>query len=143
MTQVGFYLLEDIEPQRIQHTACRLIDKAYRQGLGVYVHAASPEGVAEIDQLLWTFRQGSFVPHVALAQEDGVSPVLVGCAAEPPPRLSDVLVNLTDQIPLFFSRFERVVEIIGATETLRAAGRERYRFYRDRGYTLQTHALAA
>ena len=67
----------------------------------------------------------------------------MGCDAEPPTRLSDVLVNLTDTVPLFFSRFERVVELIGATDGERALGRERYRFYRDRGYPLQTHHLAA
>jgi DNA polymerase-3 subunit chi len=140
MTHIGFYLLQKESPE---HIACRLIDKAYRQGLGIYVHVADPATVTELDELLWTFRQGSFVPHVALAQEDGVSPVRVGCDAEPPARLSDVLVNLSDQIPLFFSRFERVVEIVGVSEAQRASGRERYRFYRDRGYALQTHTLAA
>lgn len=143
MTHVGFYLLQNGGAEQRHRTVCRLIDKAYRQGLGVYVHAPDAEAVAALDTLLWTFRQGSFIPHVPLAQEDGLSPVLLGCDAEPPTRLSDVLVNLTDAVPLFFSRFERVVEVIGAADDARALGRERYRFYRDRGYPLQTHQIPA
>ena len=142
MTRVGFYLLPEGSPDDIRHTACRLIDKAYRQGLGIYVHTPCAESLADMDELLWTFRQGSIVPHIPVAQEDGISPVLLGCTPEPPDRLSDVLVNLTDTVPLFFSRFERVVELIGADDAQRAAGRDRYRFYRDRGYSLQTHTLA-
>ena len=56
------------------------------------------------------------------------------------PEFSDVLINLSSEVPLFFSRFERVTEIIGLLD--KASGRERFRFYRDRGYPLKSHTIA-
>ena len=53
-----------------------------------------------------------------------------------------VLINLHDAAPPFFSRFERLAEIVGADEAGTAAARERFRFYRERGYELRTHNLS-
>jgi DNA polymerase-3 subunit chi len=55
--------------------------------------------------------------------------------------MDDVLVNLASTVPAFFSRFNRVAELVGNDEAARAAARERYRFYQERGYTLNTHKL--
>jgi DNA polymerase-3 subunit chi len=53
-----------------------------------------------------------------------------------------VLVNLHRDPPPFFSRFERLAEIVGTDEDSVAAGRARYRFYRERGYELRNHDLS-
>jgi len=50
----------------------------------------------------------------------------------------DVLVNLQAQHPPFFSRFRRLIEIVGVDEEDKAAARIRYRFYRDRGYEIKS-----
>jgi len=50
-----------------------------------------------------------------------------------------VLVNLHAEPPPFFSRFERLAEIVGVDDV--PAGRERFRFYRERGYEMRTHDL--
>ena len=53
----------------------------------------------------------------------------------------DVLINLTPAVPLFFSRFARVAEIVGQDEDSKLSARERFRFYRDRGYALESHTI--
>jgi DNA polymerase-3 subunit chi len=53
----------------------------------------------------------------------------------------EVLVNLREQWPACFSRFLRLVEIVGRDEADRQAARERFRFYRDRGYEIRHHDL--
>lgn len=141
MTRVSFYLSTSYEASARMVLACRVIEKAWRSGHGVYVHTASGEQTALCDRLLWTFRQGSFVPHVPAAEDDGVSPVLIGHEAEPALRLHDVIVNLGDEVPVFFSAFERLLEPVAGDEQQRRQARERYRFYRDRGYALETHEL--
>ena len=94
-----------------------------------------------MDDLLWSFRAGSFLPHsVYNAGTHQAEPVLLGCETEPDGP-NDVLLNLAPDIPAFFSRFRRVVELVSGDETQRAAARVRYGFYRDRGYTLHTHKL--
>ncbi|MES9977893.1 MAG: DNA polymerase III subunit chi, partial [Candidatus Thiodiazotropha sp. 6PLUC5] len=53
----------------------------------------------------------------------------------------DVLINLSQEVPNFFSRFERVAEVIDQEPPVVTAGRERFRFYRDRGYPLKKHDI--
>jgi DNA polymerase-3 subunit chi len=66
--------------------------------------------------------------------------VLIGYDSSPP-RLMNLLINLSPEQPLFFSQFERVAEFINDDDTIKAQGRERYRFYQQRGYELESHKL--
>lgn len=141
MTKVDFYLLP-AGGDSTEMFACRLAEKAYRLGHKVYLLAPDPPAARELDELLWTFSQGSFVPH---AVSNGATPaddppVLIG-HEEPPPNLSEVLVNLAAEVPPWFGRFARVAELVGPDDAAKTRGRERYRFYRERGYPLDTHTL--
>ena len=141
MTRVDFYILQDSQPQAQPLFTCRLTEKAYKQGHRVYIHTESPGQLKQLDDLMWTFRSGSFLPHAIYAGGDtGGQPVLLGQDVEPEGS-DDVLINLSGKVPPFFSRFNRVVEPVAADDNARAAARERYRFYQDRGYTLKTHNL--
>ncbi|NIP72605.1 MAG: DNA polymerase III subunit chi [Gammaproteobacteria bacterium] len=141
MTRIDFYVVASGGPQARRGLACKLVEKAYKLGHRIYVHTGSAEESAQLDELLWTFRQGSFVPHGLHPQSDvGDAPVLIGHDAAPE-EIQDVLVNLTNEVPAFFSRFQRVAELVDGGEDSRRKGRERFRFYRDRGYELQSHEL--
>ncbi len=142
MTRVDFYILAAGSGQEAaERTACRIAEKAFRQGHQVYLHVADGDAAERLDELLWTFRAGSFVPHARWPLPEGgeAPPVLIG--ADEPPAGPDVLVNLAPEVPGFFSRFLRVAEIVGGDEASRARARERYRWYRERGYPLHTHEL--
>lgn len=141
MTRIGFYLLKSNQPQQRQAIACRLAEKAYQQGLHVYIHTENANQSQELEQTLWAFRTESFVPHQLINHKtDHDCPVLIGHDANPP-RLMDVLINFSATQPMFFSQFERVIEIIDDDETVKQAGRQRYQFYKQRGYELETHHL--
>ena len=140
MTQVDFYILADAAPQARPLLTCRLTEKAWKQGHRIFINTASSEQLGELDDLLWTFRAGSFIPHAVYTEPDDGQPVALGHAVEPTGH-SDVLLNLSCEVPAFFSRFERVAELVGAGKDEQAAARERYRYYQDRGYTLNTHKL--
>ncbi|WP_250471507.1 DNA polymerase III subunit chi [Caballeronia sp. GAFFF1] len=118
--------------------ACRLARKAYASGRSLVV-LAEPQRLAAFDEQLWTFAPLEFVPHCmaksALAQE---TPVVLAPDLDDVPH-HQVLVNLGAPVPAQFARFERLVEIIGDDADELAAGRERFRFYRDRGYAIETH----
>lgn len=139
MTRVDFYILADARPLGRERVACRLAEKAYQRDHKLYIHTASGAEARSLDELLWTFRQHSFIPHACFTNGE-TEPVLIGNGGEPPADRS-ILVNLDAEVPLFFSRFERVMEIIDADPERRAQGRNRFRFYQDRGYPLQTHKL--
>ncbi|BAN22391.1 DNA polymerase III subunit chi [Caballeronia insecticola] len=118
--------------------ACRLARKAYLSGKPLVV-LAEPARLAAFDEQLWTFQPLEFVPHCMakspLAQD---TPVVLTSNLDEAPH-HQVLVNLGAPVPAQFARFERLVEIVGSDGDELAAGRERFRFYRDRGYAIETH----
>jgi DNA polymerase-3 subunit chi len=144
VTRVDFYVLGSGGDAR-ERFACRLAEKVYRLGHRVLVQTQGPGHARRLDDLLWTWRDGSFVPHLAWA--DGLdpadveaTPVIVGDGGDIPVE-ADVLINLADDVPPAFSRFERVAEIVDADPEARARSRTRFAFYRDRGYPLDTHRI--
>ncbi|MDR5731289.1 DNA polymerase III subunit chi [Caballeronia sp. LZ025] len=118
--------------------ACRLARKAYASGRALVV-LAEPQRLAAFDEQLWTFAPLEFVPHCMakspLAQE---TPVVLASDLNDVPH-HQVLVNLGAPVAAQFARFERLIEIVGNEGDELAAGRERFRFYRDRGYAIETH----
>ena len=141
MTQVDFYILESPQAEACAQFACRLAEKAWRQGHRVHIHTAAPEQSRQLDELLWRFREPSFVPH-SLAPADLETPIHIG-HDELGVSYHDVLINLAPDVPLFFSQFERVAELVGHAPQQRQQGRQRFTFYRDRGYALHTHTIAS
>jgi DNA polymerase-3 subunit chi len=137
MTEVTFYTHAD-DPLDV---ARRVAAKAHGQGKQVMIYAPDAAVADAIDRLLWTTPALGFVPHCrdsdALA---GETPVLIGADADAV-RQADVMINLHTGQPPAFARFERLVEIVGLDEAGVEAGRERYRFYKTRGYALKTHDL--
>lgn len=141
MTRVDFYLLQDMELDAMHRFACRLAAKALTSGHEVHLHAADADGAEALDELLWAYPQQRFIPHAVL---DAVAPGSAGGAPvtigwQDPSDVDGVLINLTAEVPTFFGRFDRVAEIV--LRPGRNEGRERYRYYRDRGYPLFHHEL--
>ena len=135
MTRIDFYVLSAQNAGDPDQLSCRLAAKAFEQGLSVFVQVDSAERAERLDELLWTFRDISFIPHcrsdVAEAQD---APVVIGSALKAG-QGRDVLLNLGHPAPADFSNFERVIEIVPTEHEARDAARERYRFYQDQGYS--------
>lgn len=142
MTRISFYVLKGDSEQDRQAFACRLIEKAYYQGMKIYIHSDNEQQIEQFNQVLWAFRADSFVPHELVSNDgsDTSCPILLGHTA-PPPRMMDLLINLANTQPHFFSQFERVAEFINDDDTIKIAGRDRYRFYQQRGYQLETFTI--
>ncbi len=141
MTRVDFYVL-DAEVTNAVPTVCKLCDKAATLGQRIYVRAA-PDQQAALDGALWSTRQGSFIAHEAWAGQaiDAPQPAVLMGDIEPPDTHLDVLINLGEDVPAWFGRFERVLEIVSGDEAQRAASRARFKVYRDKGFPLKTHEL--
>lgn len=140
MSRVDFYILNsDDEAQRL-HFLCRLTEKAYRLGHQVWIHAPAAQHAETLDERLWTFSQGSFVPHDRATSAEADCPVIIG-DGEPPPDARPLLINEAETIPDFADRFERIAEVVNQAESVRIAGRRRYTHYRDQGHDLHHHRL--
>jgi len=139
MTQVDFYTQVDDKLL----FACQITAKAVAKRLPVLIYASDAAQAGAIDRLLWTTPTTSFIPHCApthrLAKE---TPVIIAHAPQDNFLHHDILVNLQNEWPPFFSRFERLIEIVSQDEADKAAGRARWKFYKDRGYQLQNHDMS-
>jgi DNA polymerase-3 subunit chi len=138
--RVDFYLTEEAGADVRLRLACRIAEKAYLAKQQVVVLLDDAETLKRFDELLWTFGDGSFVPHDAVAAADAPCEAPVALTTGPlPAGHADVLLNLAVAVPPFFERFARVAEFLDARPEVRTAGRERFKSYRGRSIEPQTH----
>lgn len=142
--RITFYVLTGSEPGSRLGYACRLMEKAYKLEHRIHAHLPDDAAARALDELLWTFRQGSFVPHEVLGAESvtPAAPITIGTPGTNAPPAADLLVNLATDVPEFFDRYGRVAEIVDGSATGREAGRARHRFYRGRGLEPETHEVS-
>ncbi|HPU53745.1 MAG TPA: DNA polymerase III subunit chi [Burkholderiaceae bacterium] len=138
MTRIDFHFNV---PDKIQY-GCRLLRKIQRAGQRAVVYAP-PAALASLDSELWSFSPLDFIAHVPASHPLAASTPILLCSEPVETAHSDVLVNLAPQMPSFFSRFERLIELVSAGDDDRAAGRERWRFYKERGYPLTSFDVTA
>jgi len=137
VTRIDFYHYADDKLR----FACRLAAKAYDQSTRLVVYTPDTHVLGEFDRALWTFQSTRFVPHAfagtAVAAE---TPVILASSGESLPH-HDVLLNLAPEWPPFFASFERLLEIVAVDEDDKARARERYAFYRKRGYDIKVNSI--
>jgi DNA polymerase-3 subunit chi len=142
MSRVDFYVLESSDDDSRRLFTCKLAEKAYRNGLKSFIRVADAQEAARLNDSLWTFRQGSFVPH-ALAEDQAAveCAVLIGIEDRPLPAGSALVINLCDSMPGNAGQIERIIEIVDAEPRRRRSARERYRYYKEIVSTLNTHNI--
>lgn len=145
MARVDFYILSSEDPDEFLRVACRVAEKAWRQGNRVRVESESTDALRRLDALMWTFKQESFLAHEMEGENNDwqqldPAPVVLGTPAAST-EAPDVLINLGRSVPMIAERCARVAEIISADPESKNLGRDRYRLYRDRGFDLDTHQI--
>jgi DNA polymerase-3 subunit chi len=143
MTRIDFYILPDTTLEARLDFACRLAETIQGKGYRLHLHAEDAAMARDLDDRLWTFRPDAYVPHALLNSEMADSvPVTIGWEGPPPSEIAiQAMLNLHRGIPEWFSRFERVAEIINQHQEVLTAKRECWQTYKDRGYPVKTHQL--
>lgn len=142
MARVDFYVLPAAGAEARWQFACRLTEKAYRLEHRVRLLAGDRVQAERLDELLWTWRDGSFVPHdIEGSAGAGKAPVIVGFGGNAAAGDFDLLINLSDGLPEGLDAFPRIAEIVTSDEETRRKSRARYASYRERGDELETHKL--
>ena len=138
MTKVDFYTGSEDKLR----TACQLSHKAMQNGVRVVLSAPDADTIDALDKLLWQYPATAFIPHCRSDAEDAEQvPVVLNSGSERFPH-HDLLISLHNECVPFFSRFERVIEIVSTEAEDSRLGRERYKFYKDRGYELRHFNLS-
>ena len=147
MPRVDFYILPEAgrEAGAVERFACRVTARAWTEGNRVHLHTASEHMAEVMDDLLWTFRDISFIPHERYAgdtPDNPETPVTIGHARQPPPGV-ELIINLDHAIPDFAPQARRIIEIAGGDAAHRQQARQRYRQYRAGEYELHDHRIDA
>jgi DNA polymerase-3 subunit chi len=141
MSRIDFYVLTEAGESARHMFACRLAEKAYRLNNSVRIRTLDRGLASRIDELLWTFRDGSFVPH-EIADSPGAAESPVTIASDDGSATGiDLLINLAQDVPADIAAFPRIAEIVSSDEDCRLLSRQRFAAYRDQGHTLETHNI--
>ena len=139
--RVDFYLLKSAEPEDRWLLACRLLEKAYLRGHRVFVYCTNQSQAELLDELLWTFKEDSFIPHNLQGEGPEPPPAVQIGYQDKPQGYNDILLNLADEIPSFYTRFKRVMELVPNIDAAKDLSRQHYRDYRSNKCELHTHPI--
>ncbi|MEX0734541.1 MAG: DNA polymerase III subunit chi [Steroidobacteraceae bacterium] len=144
--RVDFYVLAGDDPAARLRFACRLVEKAWLKRHRVRVQFDPGGELDAFDQILWTFSDRSFVPHRRAGATDSapppaLPPVVIADTADADAGDGDLVVNMAAAVPPGFEGYARIAEVVDADIGRRQRGRERFRFYRERGITPATHEM--
>ncbi|MGQ0442872.1 MAG: DNA polymerase III subunit chi [Methylophilaceae bacterium] len=133
MTRIIFYFNLDNKQKMLSALVCQALDKKHR----VTIMAESEQAASALSNSLWSSGATDFVPNVLATHVLAPNtPVLVDWQ-EKTLFQDDILINLTQQQLLAFSRFRELIELVSVDEADKTAARQRYKFYRDRGYEIK------
>lgn len=136
---IDFYILNAATYQQSLFFACQLLEKIYHEQQSAYVYLNSHEEAERFDNLLWTYRDNSFLPHyIHQTNDPSPPPIQIGYAGISV-LLQGILINLAENIPPFYPQFDRIIEIVFSEPQMQQLARERYKQYRDQGYEINVH----
>ena len=139
MTRISFYISRNSATTSRLSILFRIVEKAYFNGHHIFITSDNENEAKKIDAELWSFKANRFIPHGFAGTREGKI-IGIGCNQEPDEH-SGVLINLQKSIPPFFSRFERLIEIVESNDEDLARGRANWIYYKDRGYPLDKHEI--
>lgn len=142
MTEILFYITEGTPGHPFPELARRIAEKALQSGRAVYIQNEDRDAAATLDEWLWREPVTGFLPHALAGGEGDIqgTPVVLGWGNDPGEH-HDVLINLGREVPDFFTRFQRVAELVTGDENARREARQRWKFYRERGFPVRDHRL--
>lgn len=133
MTRVEFYF--NVADKLAK--SAELCEKAVNKGRQLTLLTQDEQMNTALQQYLWQHSATSFLANAkATEAHSAFSAIVLDCSGENLQQ-DDVLINLQGQQPPFFSRFRHLVEIVGKDEEDRLSARQRFKFYKDRGYAIK------
>ena len=145
MKQADFYLLDQTEKEKSYRWACQWVYSAWKEKRSVYIHCENEVEAKIVDDMLWTFKDTSFIPHQLISASDPTNAITIWIGHDAilvTPPATQVLLNLTQNQPDCFSHFAHIIEVVPQAVDERSHAREKYKIYKKAGYECVTHSDA-
>ena len=139
--QVNFYLLKETNLDEYYRQTCLLVEKHFQPHKKTYIYTGAPSVSQQIDTLLWTFHDVSFLPH-AIYKPGGTTSMPIVIIDDGTTNASgDILVNLAPIVPSCYNQFAQVLEVVLNEENYKKDAREKYKFYKGQNCNITTYNL--
>ncbi len=137
---VLFHQINSIDDKNYLLYVCKLVEKGFKQKIQpIYIQTSNKQQAEQLDKLLWTFKQDSFIPHTIVGTLDlDTTPVQIGWN-ENQFHPAAAIVNLSEEIPISYLESKKVHEIIDNDEVKKSKARERWKNYKSEGCKLNFH----
>ena len=140
MTEVLFV---EVTASRLELKACEIAEGFYARGTRLQIIAADQEQASRLDDLLWTFRPDSFVPHGILEgdRDDPSLPVIITTRQAQEPGIRNLLM-LDHCSPELVAQFPQAIHLVVVDDHARRESSRRYWVQlRKAGFTLRHQKL--
>jgi DNA polymerase-3 subunit chi len=140
--RADFYLLNQTEKESSYRWACQLIYTAWKENKSVYVFCENETEAKIMDDMLWTFKDISFIPHQLMTEpvQSSLIRILIGYYAAPvSPPVAQMLLNLSQTTPEFFENYSHIIEVVPQEPKERENARKSYKAYKQAHYECVTH----
>ena len=128
-----FYILNSKDD--INHSTCKIIGKFYEEGKKILVSSKNSILIDDLNKLLWTFEQLSFIPHSTSKDYDSFTPVLLTETGYKNDSIIkkdyNIFINLDDEVKTDYYNYEIVIELVSGNEHQKNLAREKYLYYKN------------
>ena len=135
MTKVIFI---EVTANRMEMSACQIAERTYLRGDRLHIMAADQRQAARFDDLLWTFRPDSFVPHGSFGgkKNEPLPPVVITTDPEKIPGFESLL--MLDYCPVeTVAQFSQAIHLVIVDNRERlAASRDYWIQFKEAGFKL-------
>lgn len=137
-----FYILPADDEQdwtQAERLACELCAAQWREGKRVLVACEDEAQALKLDDALWARDADTFVPHNLSGEiTTYATPIELSWVGKRNSQRRDVLIVLQGDVPDYAVYFQQVFDFVPAADVPKAQARERYKQYRQLGFTLTT-----
>lgn len=129
------YRLSDTTP--LEKVLPQLLSKAYEQGLRAVVLAPDAGIMEMLNQALWTYNPGSFLPHGSANDSNPEAQPVYITTAEENPNNADMLVLAGSPVSAFAESFSQCVELWDGVGESELPFSQRAARYQPLGFTVK------
>jgi DNA polymerase-3 subunit chi len=142
MPQIDFYILSSQSENSKQLFACRITEKAYKMQHSIVIQSENNKDAKYLDELLWNFRDDSFVPHhTSNDKTNSAVQSIVVPDNKKQTNKDDILINLSGLISDDHQKYQRIIEIVINENNDKQNARKRFAAYRELGYEIKSHNI--
>ena len=135
--KVDFYVYELSDYHLYQKLVCNIIEETYNQRENILLLCENAESCEAFDELLWTFKDISFIPHEKKCKYK----ITTQCINLAKKDRSPTLINLTYSFPDFFESHSRVIEMSGYDENSRQKARQNFKKYKTMNFEINSISI--